>query len=141
MIDIGKWLEQIDLGEYTEVFAVNKADAEVLSALTSDDLKDIGVGPVGDRRRLLNAITSLYVTDSPSPDELGQSRSSAHASQRAERREFTVMFCCLVGSAALSQRLDPVRSPYGGIVPCKRAFGQVQRPDEVFQIAADVDGS
>ncbi|MCP5087693.1 MAG: succinylglutamate desuccinylase [Rhodobacteraceae bacterium] len=32
---------------------------------------------------------------------------------------------------------DPVRSPYAGIVLCKRAMGQVKRGDAVYQIAGD----
>jgi hypothetical protein len=141
VIDVGKWLEQLGLGEYTEVFAVDTVDAEVLPTLTSDDLKDIGLGPVGDRRRLLNAMANLNVADSLSPDEPGQSLSSSHASQRAERHQHTMIFCDLVGSTALSPRLDPVRSPYEGIVLCRRALGRVQRGDKVFQITANLDGS
>ena len=57
MRDVPKWLEDLGLGKYAEAFAENKIDPDVLPSLTSDDLKDIGVRAVGDRRKLLNAIT------------------------------------------------------------------------------------
>ena len=59
MRDIAKWLEGQGLGEYAEAFASNKIDRDVLPSLTGDDLKEMGVAAVGDRRRLLSAIASL----------------------------------------------------------------------------------
>ncbi len=53
MRDVPKWLEDLGLGEYAEAFAENKIDPDVLPSLTSDDLKDIGVTVVGDRRQAL----------------------------------------------------------------------------------------
>ena len=66
MRDIAKWLEGQGLGEYAEAFAKNKIDGDVLPSLTGDDLKEMGVAAVGDRRRLLRAIASL------SPPDIGQ---------------------------------------------------------------------
>ena len=58
-MDVGEWLRGLGLGQYEEKFRDNKIDADVLPRLTADDLKDIGVSAVGDRRRLLDAITAL----------------------------------------------------------------------------------
>jgi class 3 adenylate cyclase/predicted ATPase len=68
--------------------------------LTADDLKDIGVAAVGHRRKLLEAIAELRSDIHPMPE-------TPTASSSAERRQLTVMFCDLVGSTALSSRLDP----------------------------------
>ncbi|MCZ6860794.1 MAG: AAA family ATPase [Alphaproteobacteria bacterium] len=106
--DIGEWLEQLGLGEYTDMFAENKVDAEVLPSLTNDDLKDIGVHAVGDRRKLQNAIASLGETeDGPTDEPVEALPPETQSSRDAERRQLTVMFCDLVGSTELSHRLDP----------------------------------
>jgi class 3 adenylate cyclase len=86
-------------------FRENEIDENVLPTLTADDLKDLGVSIVGHRRRLLNAIAALRAdpnTKIPLPDTLPTSVKDA-----AERRHLTVMICDLVGSTALSARLDP----------------------------------
>ena len=58
-MDVGGWLRGLGLGQYEEKFRDNKIDADVLPRLTVDDLKDIGVSVVGDRRRLLDAIAVI----------------------------------------------------------------------------------
>ena len=58
-MDIGGWLRSLGLEEYEAAFRENKVDAAVLSKLTAEDLKDLGVAAVGDRRRLLEAIAAL----------------------------------------------------------------------------------
>ena len=103
MHKIAEWLERLGLGEYAETFARNRIDFEVLGRLTGDDLRDIGVAAVGDRRRLLDAIAALPGRD-PEPADDGSPEARGN---EAERRQLTVMFCDLVGSTALSQRLDP----------------------------------
>ena len=60
-MDVGSWLRDLGLSQYEEKFRDNKIDAEVLPQLTADDLRDIGVTAVGDRRRLLAAIANLTV--------------------------------------------------------------------------------
>ena len=67
-IEIQHWLEDLGLGEYATAFAENRIDADVLPTLTSDDLKDIGVRMVGDRRKLLNAIADLSSRDDEPAD-------------------------------------------------------------------------
>jgi hypothetical protein len=58
-MDIGGWLRSLGLEEYEAAFRDNKVDAAVLSKLTVEDLKDLGVAAVGDRRKLLEAIAAL----------------------------------------------------------------------------------
>jgi class 3 adenylate cyclase len=72
--------------------------------LTADDLKEIGVAAVGDRRRLLDAIAALASGDVPMA---ASKTAAAVAAADAERRQLTVMFCDLVGSTALATRFDP----------------------------------
>src|SRR6266446_782951 len=102
-MDVGEWLRKLGLERYEPAFRANEIDARVLPSLTAEDLKDLGVGLVGHRRRLLDAITALG-SPLPNPPPLsGEGRVGADA----ERRQLTVMFCDLVGSTELSARLDP----------------------------------
>jgi class 3 adenylate cyclase/predicted ATPase len=110
-MDIGGWLRSLGLEEYEAAFRENKVDAAVLSKLTAEDLKDLGVAAVGDRRRLLEAIAALR-TDTggktPSVDaKITSSTPTPYPEDRAERRQVTVMFSDLVGSTALSTCMDP----------------------------------
>src|SRR6516162_655089 len=107
-MDIGDWLHSLGLEQYEQNFRDNKIDAEVLPQLTADDLKDIGVVAVGDRRKLLAAIAASAGA-TPFGD-LPVSTPKAPAFKAldvaAERRPITVMFCDLVGSTTLASRLD-----------------------------------
>ncbi len=58
-MDVAGWLRGLGLGQFEANFRDNKIDADVLPQLTADDLKEIGVSAVGDRRRLLAAIAAL----------------------------------------------------------------------------------
>ena len=107
-MDVGGWLRGLGLGQYEEKFRDNKIDADLLPRLTVDDLKDLGVSVVGDRRRLLDAIAiiagagrSADVAASPT-----KSAPSKGPQASAERRPITVMFCDLVGSTSLAAKLD-----------------------------------
>ena len=101
-MDVLGWLRNLGLGQYEAVFRENHIDGSVLSSLTNEDLKDIGVASVGHRRRLLDAIAVLRGGDfgAVAVPVLG-------TAAEAERRQLTVMFCDLVGSTPLSARLDP----------------------------------
>ena len=105
------WLRSLGLEEYEAAFRDNKIDERVLPSLTQEDLKEIGVGPVGHRRMLLEAIAALRADASgeASPADAASTStvSSASPEDRAERRQVTVMFSDLVGSTALSARMDP----------------------------------
>ncbi len=102
-MDVGDWLRGLGLGQYEALFRENDIDAEVLSKLTEGDLTQLGVS-LGHRKRLLRAIASLGPAQ-PLPQRRGPPPSSS--TDAAERRPLTVMFCDLVGSTALSARLDP----------------------------------
>ena len=104
-MDVAAWLRGLGLEQYEQAFRDNEIDARVLPSLTAEDLKDLGVTLVGHRRRLLDAIAALGA-EVPAAVATTASR-DAPAPVDAERRQLTVMFCDLVGSTALSARLDP----------------------------------
>ena len=92
MSDVRNWLESLDLGDYAALFEAEQIDRDALPHLTAEVLKELGI-PTGPRLKMLAAI------EAPAAPE-AQSR-------EAERRQITVMFCDLVGSTALSEKLDP----------------------------------
>jgi class 3 adenylate cyclase len=110
-MDIMVWLRSLGLGKYEAAFRENEIDETVLPSLTHETLKELGVTAVGHRLKLLNAIAALRSDASgkkPSVDAATTSSApSAHPEDRAERRQVTVMFSDLVGSTALSARMDP----------------------------------
>ena len=77
--------------------------------LTAEDLKDLGVSIVGHRRVLLDAITDLRsgTKAEQAPPEASSTTAEPAKDTAAERRQVTVMFSDLVGSTALSARMDP----------------------------------
>src|SRR5438128_8059485 len=102
MRGIAEWLASIGLGEYTQRFAANAIDLSVVRDLTEQDLKDIGL-PLGHRKKMLRAIAELGGAVLTTP----QAVTGPNRQDPAERRHLTVMICDLVGSTALSARLDP----------------------------------
>ena len=104
-MDVAAWLQSLGLERYVSAFRDNDVDAEVLPELTADDLIGLGVTSIGHRRKLLAAIAALSA-EAPTPTATPAPR-DAQAPADAERRQLTVMFCDLVGSTALSARLDP----------------------------------
>ena len=100
MTGIAEWLASIGLSEYAERFADNAVDLSVLRDLTEQDLKDLGV-LLGHRRKILRAIAELDAAGSAA------TQTEPVLREEAERRHLTVMICDLVGSTALSARLDP----------------------------------
>jgi class 3 adenylate cyclase len=110
-MDVAGWLRKLGLERYEPAFRENKIDSTILAKLTAEDLKDLGVSLVGERRRLLDAI-ALLRSDASSDGSAGlgaamRGDGGAPSRSDAERRQLTVMFCDLVGSTALSARLDP----------------------------------
>jgi class 3 adenylate cyclase len=107
-MDIAAWLRRLGLEQYDAPFRENGIDAAILPKLTGEDLKDLGIARVGDRRKLLEAIAVLREGADPSPAP-GQPRELAGSAPvlQAERRQLPVMLCDLVGSTAFSARLDP----------------------------------
>jgi class 3 adenylate cyclase len=108
-MDVVGWLRGLGLGQFETNFRDNKIDADVLPRLTADDLKDIGVSAVGDRRRLLDAIAALAGAKAPADVSVSPSKPALPKGREvsAERRPITVMFCDLVGSTSLAAKLDP----------------------------------
>ena len=109
-MDLGGWLRGLGLERYETAFRENEIDETVLPSLTHETLKELGVSAVGHRLKLLDAIAALRSDGSgkASVDATSTSNSpSASPKDRAERRQVTVMFSDLVGSTALSARMDP----------------------------------
>ena len=110
-MDVASWLRSLDLERYEAAFRENDVDAKLLVNLTADDLKELGVTSVGHRRQLLEAIAALRLEGPPSGDPLrlstGPAAPQGSSDSTAERRPLSVMFCDLIGSTALSSRLDP----------------------------------
>lgn len=99
-MDVGAWLKELGFGEHAEAFTENGVDAALLAELSNEDLKDLGVTRLADRKRLLKAIKDLAqaekggTTEPPAPDRL-----------QGERRQVTVLFADLTGFTELSTAL------------------------------------
>jgi hypothetical protein len=106
-MDVGDWLRSLGLSEYESAFRDNQIDSEVLPKLTGDDLKELGLASVGHRRKLLSAIAELTGAFAEPAAVAKAIRLDPPVHAAAERRQLTVMFCDLVGSTAISARLDP----------------------------------
>jgi class 3 adenylate cyclase/tetratricopeptide (TPR) repeat protein len=104
MQHIAEWLDDIGLSEYSQRFAENGIDISVLPHLTDQDLKELGV-LLGHRRKILAAISRLAVATETTPTSATPSEPQSR--EIAERRQVTVLFSDMVGSTALSTRLDP----------------------------------
>src|ERR1700731_2012000 len=109
-MDIMVWLRSLGLGKYEAAFRENEIDETVLPSLTEEHLNQLGVTALGHRVKLLDAIAGLRNDASgkaPSVDAATTSSApSASPEDRAERRQVTLMFSDLVGSTALSARMD-----------------------------------
>jgi class 3 adenylate cyclase len=106
MQQVADWLEKLGLGQYAQRFAENDISFSVLHDLTDQHLKEIGVS-LGHRLQLLRAIAELASRDKVAPKLAVITAASAALQDTAERRQVTVMFSDLVGSTALSARMDP----------------------------------
>ena len=111
-MDVGAWLRSLGLERYDQAFRDNDVGADVLPDLTAEDLVGLGVTSIGHRRTLLAAIAALRAGPSPSgaasaPVERAPDAIPTANPPDAERRQLTVMFVDLVGSTAMSARLDP----------------------------------
>ena len=107
MQQISDWLEKLGLEQYAQRFAENDINFGILPHLTDQDLKELGVASLGHRRQLLLAIAELdgVQKDAVQPPAATEAPIVVH--DTAERRQVTVMFSDLVGSTALSARMDP----------------------------------
>src|SRR5437588_3729485 len=97
------WLQRVGLDHLADTFAANDIDIDLLSDLSDEDLKELGLS-LGHRRRLLRAINELSRAPAPSPTTAVASEVKAtgdDSAREAERRQLTVLFCDLVGSTEL----------------------------------------
>src|ERR1700744_4453632 len=123
-MDILVWLRSLGLGKYEAAFRENEIDETVLPSLTHETLKELGVTAVGHRLKLLDAIAALRGDASGKAPFVDAATTSSAPSprpeDRAERRQVTVMFSDLVGSTALSGRMDPedLREVISGYQKC-----------------------
>lgn len=119
-MDIRIWLKAHDLGQYAEVFASNHIDGELLSALTADDLKDLGITSLGHRKKLLAAIAELGSTaakiqatadkrppEAYTPGHLARQILDTRALLTGERKHVTVLFADIRGSLEIVEGVDP----------------------------------
>jgi class 3 adenylate cyclase/predicted ATPase len=109
MSDIRQWLDDLGLGQYTDAFEENEIGIGLLPDVTDEDLRNIGIEIAGHRVKLRRAIAALVggtPSQMPAP-EPSQVTDALPTVPEAERRQLTVMFCDLVGSTALSEKLDP----------------------------------
>ena len=109
--DLTEWLGRHGLDQYAQTFAENNIEYSVLPDLTENDLKKLGVS-LGHRKKLLRAIEALTAAREPTDTTAAVSNVTAVSPpvgrhREDELRQITVMFCDLVGSTPLSEKLDP----------------------------------
>src|SRR5262249_55669459 len=114
---ITEWLGSLGQPRDAPRFAGDRVGTSGLRFFTDQDLEKNGV-LLGHRRKMLAAIAEL----SGAAPVMPQPASPPEEKRRhdAERRQLTVMFTDLVGSTALSTKLDPedLRSVIGAYHKC-----------------------
>jgi class 3 adenylate cyclase/tetratricopeptide (TPR) repeat protein len=106
MSDLRDWLRRNKFEQYADRFEANDIDLDILPELTDDDLAELGVS-LGNRRRLMKALAERASAAGESATKPAPKKPAPEPSDAAERRQVTVMFSDLVGSTALSARMDP----------------------------------
>jgi class 3 adenylate cyclase/tetratricopeptide (TPR) repeat protein len=106
MSDLRDWLRRNKFEQYADRFEANDIDLDILPELTDDDLAELGVS-LGNRRRLMKALAERASEAGKSAPKSAPKKPAPESSDAAERRQVTVMFSDLVGSTALSARMDP----------------------------------
>ena len=115
MSDLREWLRANNLEQYAAAFEANDIDLDILNELDDHDLEQLGLS-LGNRRRLLKAIAARNTKPAPASSDQAPppGASSATPESGSERRQVTVMFTDMVGSTALSAKLDP--ELLGGVI-------------------------
>jgi class 3 adenylate cyclase len=141
-MDIVVWLRSLGLEKYEAAFRENDIDA-VLPSLTEEHLKQLGIASLGHRVKLLDAISALRAEASgkmPSVESgTTSSAPSAYPEDRAERREVTVMFSDLVGSTALSARMD-LRTSERSFRPTRSALPKPCSASALRRLGREIHG-
>jgi class 3 adenylate cyclase/tetratricopeptide (TPR) repeat protein len=107
MINLRQWLNDLGLGQYANLFADNRFNQETLPKIADDDLEKLGI-PLEHRKKLIDAIAARGAAQTQTPQhDLEVPLPNGAASGRIERRHLTILFCDIVGSTALSTRVDP----------------------------------
>ena len=111
--DIRAWRADMGLDQYAEAFERHDLSLGLAADLSDEDLEKIGVTSMGHRKRILRAIEAIRegssgaASDVDVSAETKENLSAALSKSGAERRQLTILFCDLVGSTALSAKLDP----------------------------------
>ncbi len=100
--DIKEWLELNGLEDYEELFRRHKIELDILPSISEADLKEIAI-PLGDRKKILKAITAYVRWNETDRNEINSNLQPADS----ERRQLVVLFCDLVGSTQYATSLDP----------------------------------
>jgi class 3 adenylate cyclase/tetratricopeptide (TPR) repeat protein len=103
-MDLGNWLRNQGLERFEAILRENAIDESVLPHLTQDNLRELGL-PLGARIKLLAAIAAL--SNEKEPRTSASMTAAGAPADAAERRQITVLFSDLVGSATPSTRMDP----------------------------------
>ena len=96
-MDMYVWLRSLGLEGHAASFAENGIDAGLLDDLTNEDLKDLGVAKLADRKRLLSAIAELASGSAGHPVTRWR-----HATPAGEHRQVTVLFADIAGFTKLT---------------------------------------
>ena len=105
--EVTDFLETLGLGQYAQRFAENHITFVIMRDLSDQDLKELGVASLGHRRQILRAITDRQEVEKDTPKRAPPVAPPLTQQDTAQRRQVTVMFSDLVGSTALSARMDP----------------------------------
>jgi hypothetical protein len=107
MTNLRDWLEARGLERYAEALLAQDIELDILPKLTDSDLAAAGL-PLGARKRLLQAIEGFQSGEQAiAPPAAPQTKPKAVPAPEAERRQLTVLFCDVVGSTSLAEKLDP----------------------------------
>ena len=96
-MSVRTWLQELGLDRYADAFDANDVDESTLRGLTADDLRELGVGSIGHRKRLLEVIARLA--------EVAPGATPATRSVGPERRQVVVLFADMCGFTELSHTL------------------------------------
>lgn len=99
-MDIAAWLNGLGLEGHASAFADNGIDAGLLVDLSNEDLKDLGVARLADRKRLLSAIAGLAPSSEADP-----ARPSGQVTSAGDHRQVTVLFADIAGFTKLTTEM------------------------------------